>query len=758
MSDVFLPADGAFILPHDLALPRARALAGILADDSLPFVRLVECRRATAADGHSTTELLVVDVSVERPQAPVYDIRKEERLALVFHAADRSYPEVLALRPDFPRVSHLNFGKQEFPRSLCLYDQPWSEITLRWTPIQFVELIRTWLALTAKGMLHQDDQPLEPLLFGSGLRIILPADLFSNDDSVEGTTLDVYRASQHEGCRTLIAIRPHADRTDQDALKFVATTLAAKPQKHGIIRKAPANILELHDFLSAGGINLVDSLRTRIQEWNHAHVLNARLIIIVAFPLVRVVGAAPEKWDFWAFLTDDTIRKIGVDIGLWSDHNGNVGLLIGASDDLRGQASAIDVMSPYVEFTRTTAATASGLEPDSCKVLAIGAGALGSQVITTLARSGFGQWTIADQDDLLPHNLARHALNGMYVGRSKAVGMAFSLNQFYRNDDGAKAIVADVLSPGDKEQLLRDAFSGAELIFDLSASVPVARHLVAGIDSPARRVSVFLNPQGTDLVVLAEDSHRTLPLDALEVQYYRAAATDPRLDGHLASNAGRLRYGRSCGDISTSMPAHLVTMHAAIASEAIRRIRTSEKASINVWRCEPKTLTVTPVDVSPHDVDRQEILGWTLILDNWLLNRIAELRQSKLPNETGGVLVGVHDLQHRVIYVVDTVPSPPDSEEWPTLYIRGSQGLLDRVKDLSNRSGNQLEYVGVWHSHPNGCSTFPSSDDMQVFVWLTERLAMGGYPALMAIAGGRSGSRWFLGEMVAKGGWNVRPK
>ena len=46
----------------------------------------------------------------------------------------------------------------------------------------------------------------------------------------------------------------------------------------------------------------------------------------------------------------------------------------------------------------------------------MGAGALGSQVIITLARSGFGNWTIVDEDDLLPHNLARHALNGFYVG------------------------------------------------------------------------------------------------------------------------------------------------------------------------------------------------------------------------------------------------------------------------------------------------------------------------------------------------------
>ena len=56
-----------------------------------------------------------------------------------------------------------------------------------------------------------------------------------------------------------------------------------------------------------------------------------------------------------------------------------------------------------------------------------------------------------------------------------------------------------------------------------------------------------------------------------------------------------------------------------------------------------------------------------------------ELRNAKLPNETGGVLVGSLDLERKIAYVIDTVPSPPDSEEWPTVYIRGCRGLRRQV-------------------------------------------------------------------------------
>jgi len=34
------------------------------------------------------------------------------------------------------------------------------------------------------------------------------------------------------------------------------------------------------------------------------------------------------------------------------------------------------------------------------------------------------------------------------------------------------------------------------------------------------------------------------------------------------------------------------------------------------------------------------------------------------------------------VYVADTVPSPPDSKEWPTLYIRGCVGLEKEVRRI----------------------------------------------------------------------------
>ena len=733
---------GTLVSVSDLKIPRAIALARHSAAEAIPFVHLVECRAEWNEDDQVETETVIIEVEVERPQVLVHDVRKRELLAVDFHALDDTYPEVLSLRTSFPRVPHLNNRPFELPRSLCLYDRPWSEIALRWTAAGFVERIRDWLKLTAVGELHQEDQPLEQLLLSYGLRILLPHEILDDLRDSKPVKLDICKINE----KNCVAVRQVGDAPGKKSPRYVCATLVAHPQTHGIIRRTPLTLADLHEFLKAGKIDLLGELREQLKDWMGAE-REAQLVILVAFPLVRTDNGLPERWDFWAFMTSDKIREIGVKIGLWESLNGQLGVLIQQDLAKRGQDIPILVLSPYFTLSRKSAALANGVPSSAIKILAVGAGALGSQLIVSLARSGFGAWTIVDEDDLLPHNLARHALMGGMVGGPKASGLVQCLNSLYEEPNPAKAIVADVLNPGEaREELLR-AYAEAEVVLDAAASVPVARHLALDVESPARRISLFLNPLGTDLVVIAEDKGRTITLDMLEAQYYRSAVSNPALDGHLGTVPGRLRYGRTCRDISSTIPSHLVTIHAAIAHQAVRELIASPNASIKVWRCDPQNCAVQPVNIKPSPGERLERGDWTLVIDQNLRTRLDDLRASRLPNETGGVLLGSLDLARSIIYIVDTVPSPPDSLEWPTLYVRGCEGLLARVEEMGEQSGGQLEYIGEWHSHPIGCPPIPSSDDLVVFGWLTEHMDHAGLPALMAIVSDGGSQNWFVGTM-----------
>jgi hypothetical protein len=201
----YLEPPGRRVDPGDLQVPKARDVAGLLRTGDLPFCELLECR---CVEEPTAAEVIVVEVEVG--QHPAHDIRRRERVAAVFREDDEAVPEALALRPDFPLVSHINaqsFVGSELPRSLCMYEEPYPEVRLRWTAASFVGRIRNWLALTARGELHADDQPLEPLLLGSPWSLVLPPDLFEEYPKADPETLGVRTVEDGRGGYTLITER-----------------------------------------------------------------------------------------------------------------------------------------------------------------------------------------------------------------------------------------------------------------------------------------------------------------------------------------------------------------------------------------------------------------------------------------------------------------------------------------------------------------------------------------------------------------------
>lgn len=740
MASVWLSAPGEPVSLSELIIPKARATALALSTNSFPFVQLLESRRLA----QEQDEVLVLEVEVELGQRRVHDIRRHERVAVVFPTDDSHAPEVLALRESFPSVPHLNLKLDEFPKSLCVYEEAYDEVKLRWTPIQFVEDIRNWLALTARGQLHGDDQPLEPLLLGSPWWLILPPDLLDNDAGL--VTIHMV----DESPRGAVLIAEPASRTPgrQTSRVFAAMVVMGLPQPHGIIHRPPRTLFDLHTFTELAGVNLIETIRGRLRDW-HARqfdVLNSSLIVVLVLPKTRLRDGVVESNEWWAFATERTVAEVGEDFGIWQRMANQVGLLLSPDPERQGKDIRVTILNPVFALTRESAARLNGLQREDPTITCVGLGALGSQVFLNMARSGYGRWTLVDIDVVLPHNLARHALPGSAVGLPKAPAMAAVANALAVGEPIAKALVCDVLRPGSQSAELQKALQDTQVILDVSTSVAVARYLAMDVAGPARRVSAFLSPSGADLVLLAEDGARQTPLDYLEMQYYRLLISDlGKWSDHLRPIEGRIRYANSCREVSSTVSQELVALHASVASRALRTALRSDAASIVVWRADPGDLTVTSQRVLAEKAMEFPSGEWTIRTDQWLMNKVMHAREAKLPNETGGVLIGSFDMQRKIIYVVDVLPSPPDSKEWPTVYIRGCHGLSDAVESVKRVTAGMLQYVGEWHSHPKGCSSRPSQDDRRAFSWLVEHMVTTGLAALMLIVG--EDLRFYLGHM-----------
>jgi len=286
VSEEFLEIDGIIVPAPSLTLRRAKELVAALSSPDLPYASLVECHRN--GDGES----IVFDVVVQRPQARKHDIRSTERMAVAFAPSDARFPEILAIRADFPFVPHLNVREEEFPRSICLDERPWPEARLTWTAPSFVERIRSWLTLTARGELHQEDQILEPLMLSSGLRLVLPAKLELG--STTGAILLTVHAPGGKSGRVLIARSLDDSDANKSEILFAAVYVETRPRCHGVIRRAPRTLADLCELASTDGFELIDELRKRFKQLPEKKPLDAGCILIVAFPKTREEGGAVE--------------------------------------------------------------------------------------------------------------------------------------------------------------------------------------------------------------------------------------------------------------------------------------------------------------------------------------------------------------------------------------------------------------------------------------------------------------------------------
>ncbi|OGQ94912.1 MAG: hypothetical protein A2284_18900 [Deltaproteobacteria bacterium RIFOXYA12_FULL_61_11] len=751
MSSPFFDVGGEPIEPEELCVQKSRDLALKLRAGRIDFASFVVCRKDADA------EWVVFDVDVEVSQVPLHPIRASERIAARFDAQDATFPIVYALRRDFPRVPHLNLHIEEYPRSLCLYDERYEDIKRTWTAPRFVHRVREWLALNARGELHQGDQPLEPLLGEHAGHIVLPRSAWDATDAPQRLFVTCRDARQR-----LFLIAKTEPPSDGAALDMLASVHRTPPHTHGVIHRRPRSLADLASILAGTGLDLLEEVRERIKEWHATTpaILGARLLLVIVVPMRREDEGEPERVETWAFYLGDAtanhgasadlrIRYLGQRIGLWDVFEGEVAGLLQPDAEKRGDDVAVDVLNVSSDLTRSMAAFLNGDDaPAKLRVAAVGAGALGSQAILHLARSGFGQWTLVDHDQLMPHNAARHALDGHFIGCNKAEGLAFVANSIV-GENLFLALPRDVLCAGEGSEDLARVMREADTILDVSTSVAVARTLACDVDSNARRASLFMTPSGKDLVLIAEDQDRRFPLDALEMQYYRAAIDEPALEGHFGEKQSRRRYGQSCRDITSTLPQHMVALHAAIAAGALRERLRDSGPLIAVWRAELDG-SVRRIAASTRPVIRLQAGGWEVVTDEGLLDRLSALREQKLPNETGGVLLGSFDVERSILYIADALPSPPDSEEWPTLYIRGSKGLRDAVDNVQQTTHGMIEYVGEWHSHPRGACTAASHDDLEVFAWLTSLMEADGLPAVMMIVGDPGRTSCYVGEIKSE--------
>jgi len=727
----YIEIQGDKVCINELNIARAKSIALVALNNSAYIINPIFIKRKDGA------EVILITLDIEIYQNPLNGIEEREDIAIICHIEDEDFPEVYALRSNFQLgLPHTSLRITDYPVSLCVTEQRFQEVKHRFNPFEFVESIRQWLTLTSQNKLHAENQPLEPFFFPKGF-IVIP--------ELKKIDVNNFHIEKYSSDSDLYKIQAEQNNDEP----YFCIPIKADETISGYIRKQPQFLRDLLSVVSVNGVDVSTFLSKKVNIvyqylLSNQNQLDKKIAICCFVPIKRhATDVKSEYTDTLFFVTKKTIKEIGLESEVWGEATDKktVVQLIGKSFTKESfENLSIELYALMPDFSKETAATYNNIKLNNDEFTLIGVGALGSQVLSLFARMGYGYWTIIDYDTLYPHNLARHVLSRDAVGCSKVEKLSEYLN-FLVGDTFCKSINSNFIKiHKDKDTIT--CLKKSKAIIDISTSIAVGRLLARDYSNEiaTRRISTFLNPTGSDLVILAEDLKRNYRLDFLEMEYYRFIYKNEKLHKHLLfDNEQKVRYIRnSCREITSRISQTDVSMHASICAKALKHIVEHRDAAISIWSINSDDYTVEKYTIKPTKWKKMCYNEWKIYFNYQLLDEMQSLRLNKLPKETGGVLLGSVDMERKIIYIYDTIPAPEDSNETISSFERGKQGVIDKYQMYQKVTDNQIQYLGEWHSHPKGCSTNPSSLDMNLFTYLSENLSRQGYPAIMSIIGDNS--------------------
>lgn len=637
-------------------------------------------------DTDSRCDVLELDFEVVGlPQYRLIPVRNIEPIT-IYISNEETLP-IVTVRDDFPIVPHLNVHEDNVRKSLCYSDLGYHEIRHKLNGRFLLTCIENWFRKTSMNQLHLPDQPLEPFFPYVNNVIVWNGQLGK-------PYFDKYIVEDREFGKLMYQ--------SSDGNYFAVFSLPVPPDFSNLIHNMPQTLLELLcsfkncDTIITWLADLLSIVRfpkiyNKYFRQKRNALLACKVLINIAIPKQRTDGAPIEAFDLRSFVIDKSLKDILTDYGLSlngsklepSKHTGGNGANIAITPFIVHRAQS-KFKCRYANLVD---------EADGEKHFSlVGVGAIGSHILNNCLRSGYGKWTIIDHDYFWPHNIARHVLTSNDIGYSKVKSLEKVANHI-QSDSDLIAIASDVFG---KDNSVSSAFGQSDIILDASASIAVERHLALDIQSDARRISCFLNPQGIATIMLLESADRSARLDLLEMQYYLELLKKEKYSDHM-SLPKTMIYSGTCRSISSRISQDNISLSAALCCKAIKLHTRNADGEIIIWTHDNDS--VEKESFMAEKWIACEYDGWKVELPLSLLNEMQTDRRRALPNETGGVLIGAYDIARKRVYVVCQVKAPDDSISSPTSFIRGCANLPESLEYIYKTTLDNLTYIGEWHSH-----------------------------------------------------------
>jgi hypothetical protein len=374
----------------DLKSHLARAVVRYVRDSvDHPFATLI---KAEHRDGRDVVD---VEIEPELGQDRRVTIKPREPVRIVFEAPDDSrQPLVRSLRVDFPEGQvHTNLDRDADGLALCVWEENWHDLSRTMTGQMLIERIRAWLALMACGRLHADDQSLEPLLPASVNTLIIPPGTMTGPWHIT----DLH---ERDGRYTMLLSGEAPAQPKRRPIAIYHRELPS--QVHRGLAERPYDLGALCNLLATFGVNLMDELSDWLcdpEQTNSAS--NRMLVLMFAIPLRRSEDGPDELLEVWAYSAGESVASFGEKLGITLPYV--EGTTAGTAKNV-GPRPEVDLstipLPGWRVVQRLDRATArrysASPRTKDAKLIAIGAGAIGSNVVTNTVKAGIGEWTVID--------------------------------------------------------------------------------------------------------------------------------------------------------------------------------------------------------------------------------------------------------------------------------------------------------------------------------------------------------------------------
>lgn len=375
-------------------------------------------------------------------------------------------------------------------------------------------------------------------------------------------------------------------------------------------------------------------------------------------------------------------------------------------------------------LSREKAKQISGIQVNLGKyALIAGCGALGSKVVMHFARSGATNYILTDPDELSPHNLVRHSLLGNSEGLGKAEALKKEINAIFPNETMPLLIAAKNTGTGFLDKKLNKFF---DWIFDFTASNAFSQALVGtNFENGPRIVKSFITDFGNLGITFFEGKDRNPRIDDLQVILYAEYAVDPFISEWLGREAAggdqnsnlSITVGIGCNSETTVLADDVVSLHASftagvVKSESLQRLSEEGKIYLNRIIQIPFYANVTQLIKVPKLLVLNAINdpSWQIRMKPDILEIMKSEMGLAMPSETGGVFIGCANYKTKAIHITSLIKAPADSKANEVCFFRGVEGLPKAIKEINQSTGNQLGYIGEWHTHPFGPNQMSATD------------------------------------------------